>query len=329
MIKQRFGILFLPLILLFQNPVWAQDPHLSQFYAFPLWVNPASTGMFDDADWKAHLQHRSQWGGLIAKPFITDAISFDMPYRKFGLGSYLISNRAGSAGYNVLNFVLSGAYEITIDPNRIHHLTTGLQLGFIQKSINQNNVTFDNQYNSSTGEFDQTISSGENFSKVGFFIPEANFGLEYFYTNPAKKFSPYVGLSGLHLTQPKETFLGGKNKLPARILSFGGARYRINSLFTAEGNLMLQRQANNNELQLGGLCFYNYEEKKMKFFAGPYYRNKDAIIIHTGMEYGEYVFRMSYDINVSPLAAIMGRSSGFEFSVTYTKKRVSYVPSIM
>lgn len=332
--KQKFLCSILIVVLYFSFPFgngrgWAQDPHLSQYYAFPLALNPASTGMYDNADWKAHLQHRNQWGNLIAKPFVTDAVSFDMPWQKYGFGAYILSNRAGTSNFNALNFVLSSAYEITIDPNRIHHLTTGLQLGFIQKSVNMNNVSFDNQYNSATGEFDLSADSRENFSKQGFFMPEANLGIQYNYTNPSNKFSPYIGASGFHLTQPKETFLGRENKLPARIVVSGGSKYEINNEFSAEGNFMFQRQKNNNELQFGAIGIYNYEEKKMKFFLGPYYRNKDAVVIHTGMEYGEYTFRMSYDYNVSPLSAIMGRSAGFEFSVTYTKKRVSYVPSIL
>lgn len=327
--RDKIILNMLAILLLLPAAAFSQDPHLSQYYAFPLALNPANTGMYDDADWKAHLQHRSQWGNLIAKPFVTDAISFDMPYRKFGFGAYILSNRAGTSNFNALNFVLSSAYEVTIDPNRIHHLTTGLQVGFIQKSINMNNVTFDNQYNYSTGEFDQAYNHGENFQKQGFFMPEVNLGVQYFYTNPAEKISPYFGISGFHLTQPKETFLGRNNKLPARLVAFGGSKYRINNEFSAEGNFMFQRQVNNNELHFGALGFYNYEEKKMKFFLGPYYRNKDAVVIHTGIEYGEYTFRMSYDVNISPLATVMGRGAGFEFSVTYTRKRVSYMPSIM
>jgi hypothetical protein len=47
----------------------AQDPHFSQYYVYPSWMNPALTGVFD-GDYRVSAIHRRQWGN-VSSPYTT------------------------------------------------------------------------------------------------------------------------------------------------------------------------------------------------------------------------------------------------------------------
>ena len=119
----------------------AQDAHLSQYDASPMYINPGMTGMYK-GDYRAYINYRNQWSAVGNKPWTTYAVSYDRPYKRYGMGAFVMNNQAGIGGFNVLNFVLSGAYEITQDPKLYNHLSVGLQLGFIHKYFNPGNYVY-------------------------------------------------------------------------------------------------------------------------------------------------------------------------------------------
>ncbi|WP_449440199.1 type IX secretion system membrane protein PorP/SprF [Pedobacter steynii] len=45
------------------------DPHFSQYYAHPLWLNPALTGV-TDGEYRVSLNAKQQWG-TISNSFLT------------------------------------------------------------------------------------------------------------------------------------------------------------------------------------------------------------------------------------------------------------------
>src|ERR1700747_688863 len=57
------------------NSVFGQDPSFSQFFASPLNINPALTGMIN-GKWRFISNIRDQWAGP-AFPYITSTVSYD------------------------------------------------------------------------------------------------------------------------------------------------------------------------------------------------------------------------------------------------------------
>jgi len=51
------------------------DPHFTQNYTYPMYINPALTGG-SDGDYRVSSVYRSQWGG-IGNPYRTTGLSFD------------------------------------------------------------------------------------------------------------------------------------------------------------------------------------------------------------------------------------------------------------
>jgi len=54
---------------------------------------------------------------------------------------------------------------------------------------------------------------------------------------------------------------------------------------------------------------------------GTYYRFGDAIVVMTQLEWGQFAFGISYDINVSSLTRVSTGRGGFELSARYIPLR--------
>src|SRR3954468_278812 len=87
-------------IFLSVGKIIAQDFHLTQYDAFPLYMNPALTGNYlgeTGHDYKIHSVYRTQWRALATKPYSTYGVGYDQKLQKerFGVGGYILNNRSG------------------------------------------------------------------------------------------------------------------------------------------------------------------------------------------------------------------------------------------
>ncbi len=306
----------------FSKSVKAQDFHLAQYDAFSLYQNPALTGNFlgEKADYRASTIYRSQWRSLTRKPFATYGLAYDMPYKKFGIGAYILNNKSGVANFNTLNFQLSGSYFITDPKKSPHILTVGLQMGLFYKKFNPDNLLFESQYDNSTGTLNSDISSGENFERTSLVKFDANLGIFYKYKDESKKYSPYVGFSVFHLSRPSESFSGEKNLTPMRFNVNVGSDFIVSEKVKIIPSILYMNQANASEFNIGIAGTYKIKEKNDLLY-GLNYRVKDAMVIHAGLKKDNIVLRMSYDINVSYLSAYTNNRGGFEISLIVFGKK--------
>lgn len=308
------------------NYGWAQDAHLSQYEASPQHLNPAMTGMFE-GDFRFNVHYRNQWSNLITKPFVTSAMSFDMPYKKAKLGAFVLNNRAGAGNYNVLNFVVSGAYDYSFKNHPSNHISGGIQLGVIQKSVNMANLYFDTQYSAANGGgFDPNQSNGENFSNVSIWLPELNLGMLYYYSRPDARINPFLGFSVHHITEPNESFFTAENKLPRRYVLHGGIKLNVNERIQISTHLLGMQQTNVKETTASLLLYYYFRDSDTYLLLGGTGRRNDAFIMNTGLKYGSFTYRVSYDINTSTLQRITNGRGGFELSIVYIIKKVDANP---
>ena len=298
----------------------AQDFHLSQYDGFSMYLNPALTGNYlgSKDDYKIYAASRTQWRSLGGKPFSTYGIGYDMKYKKFGVGSYLLNNRAGIANFNTLNFQLSGSYFITDPENSPHLMNAGLQMGFFYKSFNPNKLLFESQYDYSTGTLNPEISSGEIFQRTNLFKLDVNIGFFYKYAEATKKIHPYAGFSLNHLSIPKENFISNTPRLPMRLNLHGGCDFIIDDKTMISPNFLYMSQAKASELNLGVITEYKIKEDKdltYKIQGGLNYRWKDAIILQLGISKNNIKLRMSYDINTSYLRNYSNGRGAFELGL--------------
>lgn len=314
--------LFLVLIFV-QTISFAQDFHLSIYDAAPLYLNPAMTGVVEGS-WRVHGQYRTQWKEVNFKPYMTGLISFDMPYKKWGFGGQIVNYRAGIGNYNALQGVVSAAYTLSIDRNKFHNISFGLQGGITQKSVEHQLLTFNNQYTTNGGgTFDNSINNGEGFGGQSFVIPELNFGALYYFSKQQSKLNPFIGVSAFNILQPKETFLADDNLLPLRIYGHGGVRINITETFYVIPKALYMQQKNFSELTLAGDVGWYLKAAETFLLGGLVYRNKDAAVVYIGAKKINYIAKLSYDINFSSLSNASSGKGGFEISFTYMHQNAS------
>jgi type IX secretion system PorP/SprF family membrane protein len=325
--KKIFSLLCGSFFLLGSASIEAQDFHLSQYDASPLFLNPAMTGMFD-GKYRMHLHYRTQWSKVSTKPFTTTGAAFDTPVKKFGIGLQVMNYRAGAGSYNSLSALLSASYDLASKTN-MHHLAVGIQAGIVQKSISGDNLLFGNQYDAANGGgFNTTLSSGETFKNSSLIIPSVNAGLLYYYAKSNARLNPFLGFSAFNLTQPEETFFENGTRLPIRFYLHGGIKINVNEKIQLLPKVIYMQQLDNHELTASLLINYYLKAADTYFIIGPTYRHKDAAIIEVGIKKSSYTVRVSYDINTSPLKTVSYYHGGFEASFTYTVGKQKINPAI-
>lgn len=298
----------------------AQDFHLSQYDATPHYFNPAVTGMYmgEKGDYRIFGDYRSQWKSITSKPYSTCFLAYDQPLDRYGVGGYIINNRSGVGNYNTFMFMAGGAYKIIEEYDNPHVLNVGLQLGIIYKKFNPNAFTFENQYVNATGEFDQNLSSGENFDKTSIVRFDASMGVFYKWRNPEWNAHPFAGFGLYNLNMPKESFMGTKDRTPMRWVLQGGADWRINQKLEVRPMLLYMNQRRAHELNIGALGFYRLKDTEYSVVFGADYRWKDAVVLQAGIKQNDHVFRISYDINTSYLRNFTNYRGAIEFSLILT-----------
>src|SRR5690606_26409633 len=108
----------------------AQDPQLSQFYAAPLYLNPALTGnTYQD---RAGINYRMQWPG-IGPGYKTYAVTYDHRSAEMhsGIGGMVMHDRSGSFGLSFTQAALSYSYEARL--NRRPAVRGGLRGGYTMR----------------------------------------------------------------------------------------------------------------------------------------------------------------------------------------------------
>ena len=79
--QKRFTQLLVVLFIMMSQQVFAQDMQFSQFYASPMNLNPAMTGVFE-GDFRAVVNYREQYNSILdIHPFRTISAGFEKRFR--------------------------------------------------------------------------------------------------------------------------------------------------------------------------------------------------------------------------------------------------------
>jgi len=303
--------------LIFQgNFLQSQDFHLSLYDASPLFLNPAMTGVVN-AKMRFHAQYRNQWNSIAYKPFTTALISFDAPVGKWGYGAQVMNMRAGVGNYNAFQFLGSAGYSLPIDKNKYNNLSFGLQAGFTQKSVNTSLYSFDEQYDSENGTFNNNMSSNENFRNMSQTLPQVNAGAMYYYVKQQSLLNPFLGVSGFNLTRPRETFFDQNNRLPLRVNMHTGVRINITEGIYLVPKVLIMSQGKAFEQTYALDAGYFLSPAELCITAGYIFRVNDASIASLGARKENYIFKIAYDFNTSGLKSVTNYKGAWELSFTY------------
>ncbi|MBL7962841.1 MAG: PorP/SprF family type IX secretion system membrane protein [Flavobacteriales bacterium] len=292
----------------------AQDAHLSQYDAGAVLLNPALTGMYEQSDFRIASNLRSQWSSL-SSAFITTAFAYDLNFQqRYGAGLYMCNyDQAGMM--TTFEGGFTGSYNVS-QKNAKHTLSVGVRAGLIYKKVNDADLLFDAQYNN--GYFDQDLPSGEMFNKRGRLMPDLGLGFAYRSVHSMRMFNPFGNFAAYHITRPDESiFRVGKTPMPIRWTAMGGVTVTINERFRFSPMGLFMQQNKDREINAGVLGECAIGDGVYHALLGGSYRVGDAIIVQTGIKHKNSAFRMSYDVNISPLSTFTRNRGAFEFSIIY------------
>jgi type IX secretion system PorP/SprF family membrane protein len=309
------------LLLLVRPDVRAQvDAHFSQYYAHPLWMNPALTGAFDGVV-RVTGVYRNQWGS-ITTPFSTAGISADVVTgHNIQLGISILNQSAGDAGYRFTNGSFSISYSgIQLGQEGDHLIMIGLQGGFLNRRFDPASFEFGSQWNAAGG-FDPTTPSGDYLSKVSAAALDFGAGINWTDLGEDKKVNGFAGFSAVHLSQPTEPFIAGSRAyLPMRFTLHGGLRINVNEGMTLTPHFLYLQQGNSEEQMIGAQAKWSVDETT-SLFAGVNYRFDDAVVPMAGLTYGRFTLGLSYDNTISNLGKLSGGANAFEVSLSFVLPR--------
>ena len=276
----------------------AQDPHFSQFYANPLYLNPALTG--SSIGPRYLLNYRNQWSSIPG--FATYAASFDQYVDKMqgGIGFQAMSDNAGAGLFTQTR--VSASYAHFLKLNNKWSLRSGFRASYGQFAVNNTNWTFNDQLDPKLGIV-RPVSSEPLYTLGIINRNYADFAAGFM----AFSENLYGGVAFDHVTTPNISIIqGGFTELPVRVTVNAGANFVLNKFVgtskpqtIVSPNLIYMQHGPFSQLNLG--AYVNREP----FTAGVWYRqsggNADAVILLGGIQTKNFRFGYSYDITVSRL----------------------------
>lgn len=297
------------------------DPHFSQYYAYPMWLNPGLTGV-SNGDYRATAIYRKQWGAVMV-PYSTAGISADVATEKnLNFGINLLNQTAGDAGYSYQNAYLSIAYSgVKFGSDKNHQLTIGIQAGMLGRKFDRSKMQFGDQWNPITG-YDPSAITSDDIQKTSATTGDVGVGISYTDVSGNKLVSPFGGVAAFHLTRPQDPFISSSvnSHLPVRYLIHAGARINISENAMIIPNLLYMRQGSASEKMVG---FYGQMQVNdiTAMLAGINYRFNDAIVPFAGIAYRNFLLGVSYDVNTSELGQAITGTNSLEISLTFTGQR--------
>jgi type IX secretion system PorP/SprF family membrane protein len=333
MLKQ--GYLFFAFIVLFGIvKSQAQDPVFSQFYNSPIYMNPALIG--EEENLFINFAHRSQWRSL-EFPYTTSQVSLVFPYFKDkhikpeghvgGIGVSFYGDEAGQgSSLKTYGGNASFAYNLNLSSKSVNKITFAIQLGFIHKNVDKDQLQWGEQYNPFIG-FDNTVVPAELdlIQNRTFMDITAGAFWRYFANTDQKTIqSIYAGFVAAHLNHPDESVLEGDlNRLPVLYKLHGGMIFALSEKTNISFNCLSQLQDLVNQTNLGSFLSYKLpfdtrgQMSNLVTRVGGWYRVQDSMIASIDFLTNNLQFGFSYDWNVTSLRYNNRGTGSYEISMGY------------
>ena len=288
----------------------AQDPQFTQFYANPLYLNPAFAGTARCP--RVVLNYRNQWPALTGT-FVTSSASYDQHVEgvQGGLGLLVTHDQAGKGTLNTTT--VSGIYSYQQALSRKFSIKAGFQATYFQKSLDWEKLTFGDMIDPRRGFIYNTndVPRGGSVGNADFSAGLLGYSDVFI-----------VGVAVHHLTEPNESLIVGTSKLPMKITGHAGAAIPIGmkgkygeAATRISPNVLYQQQAEFRQLNLG-----LYVDRG-PITAGVWYRTRDAFIVLIGFHTEKMKFGYSYDVTTSKLTTATAGSHEISLQLQFSCKR--------
>lgn len=311
MIKYLYKSIFVGLgLFLAINFAHAQDQQYTQFYANPMYLNPAFAGTSIQS--RVAMSYRNQWPAL-PRAFVSYNVGFDHFISDINSGVALTvqHDKAGTGGLTYTSAALHYAYEVKL--SRKISFRPALNIGFGSNFLDVSKLTFMDQL---VREEDgaATLDPDRNrFAQEPVNYPDFGTGFLVF----SESF--WFGAAISHLNQPIQSFTGGDSYLPKKIGVHGGMRFRVSDVgaFKSRQHIVpafnYQAQGKFDQLDLG--FYYEYDPMVIGIWYrglpvfkknGYKYVNHDALAVLVGYTVNNMKIGYSYDLTISKFSPNSG-----------------------
>jgi type IX secretion system PorP/SprF family membrane protein len=322
-------IIFLLSFLSIVSESIAQDPQFSQFYAAPMYHNPAFAGSAYAP--RVMFNYRNQWPSLQAN-FKTSLFSIDHYFEKAksGVGLTLLNDEQGN---RIKNTEIMAMYSYQLQVGEKNFLRMGLQGSYSVRGFNNSGLIFGDQLNNSgyTGAISSDPFAAGNLNQKKIL----DYGSGFLFYNPKS----FIGLSVNHITRPGLSYMDGVKPakgcvtgdcIPRKIMINGGYNIKLLNPSSSAGNsdkelvltptFLYKKQGAFSQLDAGAYLTYSPFTTGVWYRGIPFkkvfsqYPNRDAITALIGFRLENFSVGYSYDATISGLNSTGG---SHEISLSY------------
>lgn len=301
--------------------VKAQDPQFSQFYAAPLYLNPAFAGSSELA--RVGINYRNQWPAYPTN-FVTYSGYFDYYFDDYnsGVGLILMSDIEGLAGLKTNSVGIQYSYQLRITDGLIFR--AGLEGSYVMQNIDKGNLIFGDQIDFN-GQFKDVTDDN---------IINADFRNNYFdFGAGGLLFSDkfWFGFAASHLLTPINSLIEGNSELARKYSAHMGYKILLPTAtdFNFPGGYRdisitptVQYKIQGQFSQMDAGLYFTYEP----FVFGAWYRglpfkpvngivNNESLIFLVGVSTNGLHIGYSFDYTLSDLGIATG--GAHEVSIRY------------
>lgn len=280
----------------------AQDPEFTQYYAAPLYTNPAMAGnafCSNSAAGRASLNYRNQWPSLPGT-YRTMAASVDQHIDAIngGIGLLGVFDRAGAGMLTTLSLSAMYAYVMPVNQRQTFFLRAGIEASVVQRSIDPNGLLWGDMIDPIRGF---VFATGEVFATEVIQMPNFAAGLVGY----SEKF--YAGFAVHNIIEPVMSFYNSDDanaRIPRRYTFHTGTVIPLDKRKDAQStfspNVLFMNQQNFTQMNLG---FYLNRGPLVTglWFRQAFgeFRTSDALMVMFGFRKDRFKFAYSTDITVS------------------------------
>lgn len=330
---------FILIVFLGTLQLSAQDAHFTQYMASPLTLNPALVGTAPGS-YRVAVNYRDQWRGALDNSLKTFSaagdLKFEMGTEEYGdfagAGFMFYSDRVGLFDLNTNQLALVGSYQKSLNPKKKEYIGGGLSFGLTQKSINYEDLTFQDEFNAINAF---TLPSGEILPQNSLSFLDLSIGLSYL-REMSDDLSIYTGLSYAHLNSPNVSFYQQvDNPNPELIRSsildpkwsfYVGGSMQTTRNISVQPRLLFLSQGPYQEAVVGSNVKMRLDDRNTTFVHfGPWVRGvnnydgfgMESIMVSAGYEKNGFIIGLSYDHMLSDLLNDRVGLNTLELSMTF------------
>lgn len=295
-------------LIFFLSKAEGQDLAFSQFYANPVYLNPALAG--NKICPRVNLSYRNHYPALgghyvsycAGADMYVDAISGGLAVQACADMSSMLGSFSGNAVYS---YRLKVSRKIT--------LNAALQAGYFQYRLNWENLIFEDMIVPGTGEIIAGSESPPGRMNVGDI--DFSTGMVMGYNERL-----YIGVAAHHITMPDLAFYqGNTSRLDMRLTVHAGALFDLeeglrgseNEKLSFSPNIVYMQQGDFH--QLNGGMYVNFYPFVTGLWLRHNFENPDALIVLLGFQQPEFKIGYSFDLTVSKMKIPAGGAHEISF----------------